>query len=62
MEEKIPVQEIFEHRRQNDPQGLIDDLLKQSARQAKRIHELEKELESRPPAPLDLPKKGKGKK
>lgn len=45
MEEKIPIKEIFERRRQNDPQGLIDDLLKQSTRQARRIHELEKELE-----------------
>lgn len=47
MEEKIPIKEIFERRRQNDPQGLIDDLLKQSTRQARRIHELEKELELR---------------
>ena len=28
----------FELRRQSDPQGVIEDLLKQSARQAKEIH------------------------
>ena len=30
---------IFEDRCQSDPQGVIKDLLKQSARQAKFIHE-----------------------
>jgi hypothetical protein len=40
----IPINEIFNLRRQNDPQGLIDDLLKQSVKQAKYIHELEKQL------------------
>jgi uncharacterized coiled-coil protein SlyX len=30
----------FEDRRKTDPQGVIDDLVKQTARQAKAIHEL----------------------
>lgn len=33
-------QEIFENRRKNDPQGVIDDLIKQTAKQAKYITEL----------------------
>lgn len=36
----------FEDRRQNDPQGLIDDLVKQTTKQAKSIHDLTKEVES----------------
>lgn len=35
----------FEDRRQNDPRGLIDDLVKQTTRQAKAIHDLNKENE-----------------
>jgi hypothetical protein len=34
--------ETFEERRQSDPQGLIDDLVKQTTRQGKAIHDLTK--------------------
>ena len=36
---------IFEERRANDPQGLIDDMLAQVGRQAKTIGDLMKESE-----------------
>jgi hypothetical protein len=34
----------FDTRRQEDPQGVIDDLLKQTSKQAKRIHDLSEEV------------------
>ena len=36
----------FDERRENDPQGLIDDLLAQTTRQAREIHRLNKLVES----------------
>lgn len=35
----------FTRRRESDPQDVIDDLLKQTTRQAKAIHELTEEIE-----------------
>lgn len=37
---------IFEERRKKDPQGLIDNLLKQTAKQAREIHNKNKEIEN----------------
>jgi hypothetical protein len=34
----------FDTRRQEDPQGVIDDLLKQSSKQAGKIHSLSEEV------------------
>ena len=34
----------FEERRQTDPQGLIDDLVKETMKQAKAIHELNEQI------------------
>jgi hypothetical protein len=36
--------DTFELRRKNDPQGLIEDLIAQTIRQAKSIHELNQKL------------------
>ncbi|RDJ35421.1 MAG: hypothetical protein DWQ19_11435 [Crenarchaeota archaeon] len=36
---------VFEERCQNNPQGVIDDLVKQTTRQAKAIHDQNKEIE-----------------
>lgn len=36
----------FEDRRQSDPQGLINDLVAQTVRQAKKINELTKQVEA----------------
>jgi polyhydroxyalkanoate synthesis regulator phasin len=47
----------FEERRQSDPQGLINDLVAQTVRQAKAIHELTKEVEQLKKQIQDLEKK-----
>lgn len=47
----------FENRRVSDPQGVIDDLLAQTARQAKCIHDLNTQIEK-----LKNPETGRKKK
>ena len=46
--------DTFEKRREADPQGVIDDLIAQTSRQAKAINDLSKELDL-----LKNPKKAK---
>ncbi len=38
--------DTFELRRKNDPQGVIDDLIGQTSRQAKAINEHKKQIET----------------
>lgn len=44
---KVTIKDAFQHRRETDPQGLIDDLLSQTRRQGLEIHRLNKELKQR---------------
>lgn len=62
--------DAFEERRKNDPQGLINDLVGQTTRQAKEIHRLTEEnklLKTKVPEPLAMevftekPKRGRKK-
>ena len=51
---KPAVKDVFAERRQSDPQGVIDDLIKQTSAQAKEIHELAKRIEKLEKSQLPL--------